>query len=72
MITVYGKDVCTQCKQVVSFLNSNNIDHQYLLIGQDVTKEDVDLVTGRDVRSVPVIINNGTEQSFDQLRQQAG
>ena len=58
MITIYGKDICPACKNVVSFLTQNNIDHQYLLVGKDVTKEDVDTATGRDVRSVPVIVMN--------------
>jgi len=69
MITIYGKDVCPACKSVVSFLTQRNIDHQYLLVGKDVTKEDVDTVTGRDVRSVPVIMLDGTETNFDNLRE---
>lgn len=68
MITVYGKDVCPECTKVVTFLTQHNVDHQYLKVGKDVTKEDIDTVTGRDVRSVPVIIKNGTETSFTALR----
>lgn len=69
MITVYGKDVCPECKNVVTFLTQHNVDHQYLSVGKDVTKEDVDAATGRDVRSVPVIIKNGTETSFKAIRE---
>jgi len=69
MITIYGKDVCPACKTVVMFLTQHNIDHQYLLVGKDVTKEDVDTVTGRDVRSVPVIMLDGTETNFTNLRE---
>ena len=69
MITIYGKDVCPAWKIVVMFLTQHNIDHQYLLVGKDVTKEDVDTVTGRDVRSVPVIMLDGTETNFTNLRE---
>jgi glutaredoxin len=68
MITVYGKDVCPQCKQVVSFLTNHKIDHKYLLVGKDVTKAEVDTATGRDVRSVPVILKDGIETNFDSIR----
>lgn len=71
MITVYGKDSCPACKTVVSFLTTNNIDHQYLMVGTDVTKEDVDAATGMDVRSVPVIVKDGAMITFSELRQAA-
>lgn len=68
MVVVYGKDACPACKMVVSYLTTNNIDHQYLLVGTDVTKEEVDAAVGMDVRSVPVITENGAQITFTQLR----
>jgi len=71
MITVYGKDTCPACKTIVAFLISNDIEHQYLLVGQDVTKADVDAAVGRDVRSVPIVLQDGEETTFAELRRQA-
>lgn len=68
MITVYGKDACPACKTVVNYLTANNIDHRYLLVGTDVSKEDVAAAVGRDVRSVPVIMKDGAETTFAELR----
>lgn len=68
MITVYGKNACPACKTVIQYLTENNVDHQYLLVGQDVEKQVVDKATGRDVRSVPVIMMGGKETTFDLLR----
>lgn len=71
MIVVYGKDACPACKVVVSYLTTNNIDHQYLMVGTDVTKEEVDAAVGMDVRSVPVIMQDDAVITFTQLRKQA-
>lgn len=69
-ITVFGTPICPNCKNVTSFLDSVGVGYNYKTIGQDVDKADVDALVGRAVRSVPVIVSNGSEVSFDDLRRQ--
>lgn len=67
-IRVFGTPVCPQCKNVTKFLDSHGVDHQYMTIGQDVMKEDVETQVGRSVRAVPVIMKDGSEISFPALQ----
>ena len=67
-ITVFGTPICPNCKNVTSFLDSAGIGYKYKTIGEDVDKSDVDAIVGRPVRSVPVIVHNGSEVSFNELR----
>lgn len=69
-ITVFGTPVCPNCKNVTSFLDSAGVGYRYKTIGRDVDKADVDALVGRPVRSVPVIVSNGSEVTFDDLRRQ--
>jgi glutaredoxin len=69
-ITVFGTPICPNCKNVTSFLDSAGVRYQYKTIGEDVEKADVDALVGRAVRSVPVIVSNGLEVTFDDLRRQ--
>jgi glutaredoxin len=69
-ITVFGTPVCPNCKNVTSFLDSAGVGYRYKTIGRDVDKSDVDAIVGRSVRSVPVIVSNGTEITFEDLRRQ--
>ncbi len=69
-ITVFGTPVCPNCKNVTSFLDSAGADYSYKTIGQDVNNEEVNALVGRVVRSVPVIVADGSEVSFDDLRRQ--
>ena len=67
-ITVFGTPVCPNCKTVTSYLQNNDITYNYKTIGKDVEKIEVDKLTGRNVRSVPVILVNGTETTFNRLK----
>jgi len=69
-ITVFGTPICPNCKNVTSFLDSAGVGYKYKTIGEDVDKSDVDALVGRSVRSVPVIVSNGSEVSFEDLRRQ--
>jgi glutaredoxin len=69
-ITVFGTPVCPNCKNVTSFLDEAGVGYKYKTIGEDVNKSDVDALVGRPVRSVPVIVSNGSEVTFDDLRRQ--
>lgn len=71
-VTVYGTPVCPNCKNVVSFLENNNTTYNYQTVGKDVSKEQLEESLGRTVRSVPVIVVDGNELSFDSLKAKVG
>lgn len=68
-IAVYGTPACGVCKQVVSFLSEENIEHDYKTIGKDIDLEDVEKIIGRLARTVPIIVADGNELTFDTLRE---
>lgn len=67
-VTVYGTPVCPNCKTVKSFLESSKVGYDYRSVGEDVTKEQLEETVGRPVRSVPVIVVDGEEVTFDLLK----
>ena len=67
-VTIYGTPVCPNCKNVLSFLKNNNTDYEYKVVGEDVSKEQLEDSVGRPVRAVPVIVVDGDELSFDSLK----
>ena len=67
-ITVYGTPVCPTCKNVLSFLQNNHTNYDYKVVGEDVSKEQLESDVGRPVRAVPVIVVDGDELSFDSLK----
>ena len=71
-ITIYGTPVCPTCKNVLSFLKSSNTNYDYKVVGQDVSKEQLETDVGRPVRAVPVIVVDGDELSFDSLKTKVG
>jgi glutaredoxin len=68
-ISVYGTPMCPKCKDVLNFLLEKDVDYIYNIIGVDVQPEQVNTVVGRPVRAVPVIMVDGVEMSFDNLRE---
>jgi glutaredoxin len=67
-ITIYGTPVCPNCKNVLAFLKGNKADYEYKVVGDDVSKEQLEETVGRSVRAVPVIVVDGDELSFASLR----
>lgn len=67
-VTVYGTSVCPNCDKVKSFLTNKAVPFAYSTVGTDITKEELETVASRSVRSVPVIMVDGHEKTFDQLR----
>lgn len=67
-ITVFGTRTCPNCKNVTSFLESKSINYQYKVIGEDVEHMFVNALVGRVVRSVPVVVVNDNEVTFDELQ----
>jgi len=67
-ITVYGTPVCPTCKNVLSFLKSKKAEYEYKVVGEDISKEQLEENVGRMIRAVPVIVVDGDELSFDSLK----
>jgi len=68
-ISIYGTPSCSACKDVINFLDNKNIEHNYNIIGRDVEFEEVNETFGRMVRSVPVIMVDGSELTVDVLKE---
>lgn len=56
--TVYSKIACPQCDAAKQLLKSRNISFYELLIGRDVTREEV-IEQFPNVRQVPIILVDG-------------
>ena len=67
-VQIYGTSVCPNCDKVKMFLSSKDQPYQYSAVGMDITKEGLEEAVGRAVRAVPVIVVDGLETTFDQLR----
>lgn len=67
-ITVYGTHTCPHCKNVESFLQTKETPFEQKIIGEDVSIEQLEENVGRPVRTVPVIVVDGDELSFDSLK----
>lgn len=68
-ISVYGTPTCARCKDVVNFLQERETSFTYIVIGKDMEPEEVNSVVGRLVRAVPVIMVDGDELSFNDLKE---
>jgi len=68
-ISVFGAPTCARCKDVINFLHEKDVGYEYKVIGEDVDHEYVNNTVGRMVRSVPVIMVDGDELSFDKLKE---
>lgn len=67
-ITVFGTPVCPNCKSVTSYLKSVGVDYEYKTVGDDIEQSALEELTGRMIRSVPVIVADGQEVTFEQLK----
>lgn len=67
-ITVYGTHTCPHCIKVEQFLETQNTPFEQKIIGEDVSIEQLEENVGRPVRTVPVIVVDGDELSFDSLK----
>ncbi len=68
-VTIYGTSVCPNCDKVKTFLTNKKVPFAYSAVGSDISKEQLEEVANRSVRAVPVIMVDGNERTFDQLRQ---
>lgn len=67
-ITIFGTPVCPNCKTVTSYLSTNGVKYEYKNVGDDIQQSELEAITGRVVRGVPVIVADGVELTFDQLK----
>lgn len=59
MIEVYGKENCPQCDQMKRYLESKGVEYTYLMVGKDISREDLLAKCEVPVRTVPVVFQNG-------------
>ena len=71
-IEVYGTPTCGNCKKVVNFLTENNVEHDYKTVNSDISVEELTDVIGRVPRTVPVIVVDGSEEVFGDLKTMVG
>lgn len=67
-VQIYGTPVCPNCDKVKAYLGIKKVPYSYSAVGDDITKEELEAVVNRPVRQVPVIVVDGQEKTFDQLR----
>jgi len=67
-ITIYGTPTCPKCDDVKKYLASESVPYTYQEVGKDIVREQLELVVGRTIRSVPVIVVHGQEYNFDGLK----
>lgn len=60
MIVVYSTPNCVNCNALKKNYKAHQIEFEEKTIGVDITKEDLEELTGVALRSAPVIVNNDT------------
>lgn len=60
MITVYSTPNCVNCNALKVNYKAQKIDFEEKTIGVDITKDDLEALTGTTLRSAPVIVKDGT------------
>lgn len=70
MITMYGTPTCQNCDAIKKFLEKEDVSYTYKEVGKDILIEELELVVGRRVTTVPVITYNQDEVSFDKLKEE--
>jgi peroxiredoxin (alkyl hydroperoxide reductase subunit C) len=67
-VSLYTIPGCQPCAAVKAFLEEKGVDYEALVVGDDVTREEFQSVTG-NARSVPQILVDGNHISgFDELK----
>lgn len=57
MFKIYGKMGCKYCEKAIQLCMENNIQFDYVTVGVDITKEKLFEEIGKEVSSVPQIVN---------------
>jgi len=52
---IYGTPNCKYCNMSKTLLEMKSLDYQYKEVGGDITKEQLEEMVGRSVRTVPQI-----------------
>lgn len=53
--TIYGKPTCGYCTKAKQLLDGHNRSYTYLEVGGQVTKEQLEVLVGEPVKTVPQI-----------------
>ena len=67
-ITIYGTHTCPYCINVKTFLEGRDTSYDYKIVGDDISMTQLEEIVGRSIKTVPVIVVDGDELSFDSLR----
>ena len=60
-ITMYGAEWCSDCRRSKQFLDSNNVEYNYIDVEADASASDKVIEINGGMRSIPVIIfSDGT------------
>ena len=59
---------CPYCVNVETFLQNKDKSYDYKIVGEDLSMKQLEETVGRPVRTVPVIVVDGNELTFDSLR----
>ncbi len=60
MITVYSTPNCVNCMSLKQLFKANDITFEEKLIGKDITKEQLEELSGVELRAAPVIFKDST------------
>jgi len=67
-IDLYGSTICPNCHNVAEWINENGLTYNYKLVPEDISPLALADIVGRVVRSVPVIVVDGKEKTFQELK----
>lgn len=64
-VTIYGTDACSFCKKAVCICSLHGVDYTYKIVGEDITKEQLEEAVGHTVRAVPQIFAHSDEKGTE-------
>ncbi len=72
-VIIYGKQGCTNCDKTRMLCQIQSLPFQYLIVGQDISEQELHAQVGQTVRSLPQIFvrtEAGTTYvgGYDELR----
>lgn len=61
IVKLYGAEWCPSCKQAKEFLESQNVDFQYVDVESEIGR--TEFITKTRSRSIPVLVVNDTDNA---------
>lgn len=57
MIKIYGRPDCPNCHKAINAYKNAGVDVAYYIVGEHISKEELEEIVKRPVKSVPVIVD---------------